>query len=355
MPDKTERYSCQIKLPGFGIDAQRKLKQAKVLIVGAGGLGCPAAQYLVAAGFGTVALVDDDSISKKNLHRQILFNAADEGLLKVTTAVKRLRPQNPDVRVIGLPIRLTAGNIRRTLAPYDIVLDCSDNFQTRYLLNDACVLAGKPLVYGAAYQYEGQVAVWNLPLAGGTRSANYRDAFPVVGSGFSPNCDTGGVLPTLTGVIGCLQAAETIKYVAGLPGLLTSRLFIIDSQTMQSRTVGLPARTRVVVKRLPRLAEAKVPTLTIREFRQQLADQKFRLIDVRTAEEHAAFNIGGDNLPLDQLLAGRTTADLTKPLVFYCRSGARSATAVRYVLEKTPTASVWSLAGGVQAWQATAG
>ena len=353
MLSDTERYSCQLKLPDFGAEAQHKLERAKVLIVGAGGLGCPAAQYLVAAGVGTVAIADDDEVSASNLHRQILFADNDVGSLKADVAARRLRRQNPAVSVSSLLIRITIDNVMSTIAPYDIVVDCTDNFAARYLLNDACVLAGKPLVYGAAYQYEGQVAVWNAPLSGDARrSSHYRDVFPHADAAQVPDCNTGGVLPVLTGIVGCMQAGEVIKYLAGLPGLLADRLFMLDAQTMQSRIIALPSGSRTPVTELRPPARDEVPVISVEDLRQSLTESRCRLIDVRTTQEHEDFSIGGENIPLARLLTGGLEPDPAEQIVLYCRSGARSAAAARYLLDAYPDAAVMSLAGGVEAWRA---
>ncbi|HEY4194448.1 MAG TPA: HesA/MoeB/ThiF family protein, partial [Mucilaginibacter sp.] len=213
MPEDFTRYSCQIALPGFGESAQLLLQQAKVLIVGAGGLGCPAAQYLTAAGIGTLGIADFDTISTSNLHRQVLYTPDDAGLKKVAIACERLQKQNPAVRLVTHDIKITSHNVMDIMRRYDIILDGTDNFETRYLLNDAAVLLEKPLVYGAIYQFEGQVAVWNIKNADGTYSPNYRDMFPEVDATQIPNCAEGGVIPTLAGIIGCMQANEVIKYI----------------------------------------------------------------------------------------------------------------------------------------------
>ena len=162
MSPDLSRYSCQIALPGFGEAAQQQLNNAKVLIVGAGGLGCPAAQYLAAAGIGTLSIADNDVVSTSNLHRQVLFGPADSGQKKAIVAAGRLNQQNPGIKIIAHDHRVTSTNVMALVGQYDIVVDCTDNFETRYLLNDACVLSGIPLVYGAIYQFEGQVAVWNI-------------------------------------------------------------------------------------------------------------------------------------------------------------------------------------------------
>ncbi|MBB5394574.1 HesA/MoeB/ThiF family protein [Mucilaginibacter sp. AK015] len=217
------RYSCQVALPGFGEAAQQLLKQAKILVVGAGGLGCPAAQYLASSGVGTLGIADFDVVSISNLHRQVLYDPADVGLLKTQVVCERLQKQNPQVKLIPHIDKITSNNVMQVIDGYDVIVDGTDNFETRYLLNDASVIAGKPVVYGAIYQYEGQVAVWNMSNPDGTRSPNYRDLFPQVDPTQVPNCAVGGVIPTLAGIIGCMQANEVIKYLTNTGELLTGK------------------------------------------------------------------------------------------------------------------------------------
>jgi sulfur-carrier protein adenylyltransferase/sulfurtransferase len=200
------RYSCQLALPGFNEATQQQLQNAKVLIVGAGGLGCPAAQYLTAAGIGTIGIADFDTVSISNLHRQVLYTPAEIGLKKAAIACARLQQQNPGITLISHDVKIISENVMEIIMPYDMVLDCTDNFDTKYLLNDACVLTGKPLAFGSIYQYEGQVAVWNILNNNGTVTPNYRDLFPAVNSTLIPDCAEGGVMPTLAGIIGCMQA-----------------------------------------------------------------------------------------------------------------------------------------------------
>lgn len=339
------RYSCQLMLPGFNQKVQQKLTDAKVLIVGAGGLGCPVAQYLVAAGVGTVALADDDVVSVKNLHRQILYTPADEGRKKVTVAVEKLQAQNPAVNIISLALRIDNSNVLQLMADYDVVVDCTDNFDTRYLLNDACVLSGKALIYGAIYQYEGQVAVWNVTNADGTKSPNYRDLYPNVNAAAVPNCADGGVIPTIAGIIGCMQANEVVKYITGIGELLAGRLLMMDAQTMQSRVIKLGAVTKTNITALPTVEN--VQEITLVDLKTEEAN--YTLIDVRTAEERAAFNMGGVHIPLSTIATANI--DTTKPIVCYCASGVRSNEAARILKSRFPNASVISLMGGINQLQ----
>ena len=200
------------------------------MIVGAGGLGCPASLYLTASGIGTIGIADYDVISVSNLHRQVLYTNREVGLKKSLTACKKLQEQNPGIRLVPIDEKITAQNVMEMIQPYDIIIDCTDNFDTKYLLNDACVLSGKVMVYGAIYQYEGQVAVFNSLNEDGTRSPNFRDIFPNVNAAQIPNCAEGGVMPALAGIIGCIQANEVIKYFTGQGELLAGKIMMFDVQ-----------------------------------------------------------------------------------------------------------------------------
>jgi sulfur-carrier protein adenylyltransferase/sulfurtransferase len=342
------RYSCQIALPGFSEATQQQLQNAKVLVVGAGGLGCPAAQYLVASGVGTLGIADFDIISITNLHRQILYTPAEVGLKKADTACKKLQQQNPGVKLVAHDVKITSENVLEIIDKYDIVLDGTDNFDTRYLLNDACVLKGKPLVYGAIYQYEGQVAVWNIQNADGTRTPNYRDLFPEVNSTQIPNCAEGGVIPTLAGIIGCMQANEVIKYITHTGELLAGKVLIFDAQRMQSRVIKIGAVTKTTITALQQTVEIK--TITKEHLQKALVGNALQLIDVRTPEERASFDIGGRNIPLNNLQNDTIDLSFDKPIVFYCASGKRSVEAVKIIKKQYPEAEVMSLEGGLKAW-----
>lgn len=338
-----ERYSCQVALPGFDAAAQQKLANAKVLVVGAGGLGCPALQYLVSTGVGTVGIADYDVVSEKNLHRQILYTSADVSMKKAEVAKERLQAQNPEVNIVVHDVKVGYNNVLRLLDSYDIVADCTDNFETRYLLNDAAVLSGKPLVYGAIYQYEGQAALWNIPTDDGKRSANYRDLYPDVNAAAIPNCAEGGVIPTIAGIVGCVQANEIIKYITGTGELLTSKLLVIDAQTMQSRVMKLAKHTRTRITSLPE--EESVAEILFAEILQ--SPDEYLLIDVRTFEEREQYNIGGLHIPFNEI--SQASIDGTKPVVCYCASGKRSAAAANLLQKRFPELVIYSLAGGVNA------
>ena len=339
------RYSCQISLPGFGELAQRMLQNASVLIVGAGGLGCPAAQYLVAAGVGTIGIADYDNVSLGNLHRQILYTPKQAGLKKTVVACTVLRQQNPDVLLIQHDLMLCDKNIMGIIREYDIVLDCTDNFETKYLLNDACVIAEIPLVYGAIYQYEGQVAIWNVRNEDNTRSANYRDIFPDVNASQVPNCAEGGVLPTLAGIIGCMQANETIKYITQTGEILAGKILIFDALTMQSRVIKIPGVSKTKITSLTTFAV--IPKIAATDIKRDI--DRYILVDVRTREEHKDYNIGGINIPLQEIEDITPYLNTEKPVVLYCASGRRSAEAVK-IINQLFIADIYSLEGGLKNW-----
>jgi len=342
------RYGCQIALPGFSEKTQQLLQNARVLVVGAGGLGCPAAQYLAAAGVGTLGIADFDTVSVSNLHRQVLYTPADAGKKKVTVACERLQQQNPGIKLVPHDVRITSQNIMDLIAGYDILIDGSDNFDTRYLVNDAAVIAGKPVVYGAIYQYEGHVAVWNVVNDNGTKSPNYRDLFPQVDASQIPNCAEGGVIPTLAGIIGCMQANEVIKYITQTGELIVGKILVFDAQTMQSRLIKMVDKTNTHISRLVETID--IPTISIADLKKGIAENSVNLVDVRTEEERDEFNIGGRHVPLDELYEFINELDKTAKTVFYCSSGKRSGEAVKLIKKRFPEANVFSLEGGLKGW-----
>jgi molybdopterin/thiamine biosynthesis adenylyltransferase/rhodanese-related sulfurtransferase len=342
------RYSCQLALPGFNEAKQQRLKDAKVLIVGAGGLGCPVAQYLTAAGVGTIGIADDDVVSISNLHRQILYTHGEVGKKKALIASQKLQQQNPQIKIIPVINRVTDANAVELIQQYDIVVDGTDNFETRYLLNDACVLLNKPVVYGAIYQYEGQAAVWNIANEDGTRTPNYRDVFPEVDGAQIPNCAEGGVIPTLAGIIGCMQANEVIKYITQTGELLAGKILILDAETLQSRIIKLARTTQTNITEIPETFVA--PTISPKDLKNVFDKNIYELIDVRNDDEREQFNIGGRHIPLLRLKENTITISQNKPTVFYCASGKRSAEAVKQIKNKYPDANVFSLEGGIKAW-----
>ncbi|KFF74795.1 thiamine biosynthesis protein [Chryseobacterium sp. P1-3] len=341
MNNSFDRYQCQIALPGFGISSQELLSNAKVLIVGMGGLGCPAAQYLTSCGVGTIGIADNDIVSVSNLHRQILYTQDDIGLPKVDVAAKRLQLQNPSVSVISYRLRVSSSNIMELISAYDLVIEGTDNFETKCLLSDACVLAGKPLVYGAIYQHEGQVSIWNVLQKDGTYSPHYRDVFPEAEQSQVPNCREAGVIPTLAGIVGCMQANEAIKYLTRSEDILAGKLWMINLLSGKTQIIKLRNKTTEITS-LPQ----SVPCITFEDLMEH--QTRFEVIDVRTGNEHREFNIGGENILLDELQDHfQRLSHISLPIVFYCQSGKRSAEAVQLIQKNFPEKEVFSLQGGL--------
>lgn len=347
MEENLERYHCQMALPEFGKTSQHLLQAAKVLIVGMGGLGCPAAQYLTAAGIGTIGIADDDMISLSNLHRQILYTPSEVGLSKTAVACQKLQQQNPDIQLIAHPVRVTSDNVMELIANYDLIVEGTDNFETKFLLNDACVLAGKPLVYGAIYQYEGQVSIWNVLQQDGSRSVNYRDVFPDAENAQIPNCSEGGVIPTLAGIVGCMQANEVIKYFTRPEDLLAGKLWLMNMMSGKTSIIKLKKQTSVQISNL----KESVKSITWEELQGKTSQNDRILIDVRSKEEHLIFNIGGKNLPLDHLENHWNEIKDFQEVIFYCASGNRSSKAVRMIKELFPDLKAYSLKNGIEQYK----
>ncbi|KQR94812.1 thiamine biosynthesis protein [Chryseobacterium sp. Leaf180] len=337
-----ERYNCQIALPSFGENSQQLLQNAKVMIVGMGGLGCPAAQYLVSSGVGTIALVDDDVVSVSNLHRQILYSPEDVGKSKVDIAAKRLTAQNPDIKIVSINKRIDSQNVLELIEEYDLIIEGTDNFETKYLLNDACVLAKKPLVYGAIFQFEGQVSVWNVEQIDGNFSPNYRDVYPDIASHHIPNCREGGVLPALAGMVGCMQAGEAIKYLTKSADLFAGKLWMIDMRSGKTQVIKLPKYTSTHIVSL----QESVKQISFKDFNENSDD--FELIDVRSSEEHSNENIGGKNIKPENLKDFISSNQVKKSLVLYCQSGKRSSAAAVLIQKEFPQLDIYSLRGGIQ-------
>lgn len=339
-----ERYSCQMALPGFGKEKQQLLQKAKVLIIGMGGLGCPAAQYLTAAGIGTIGIADDDLVSLNNLHRQFLYTALDVGAYKVSVAAEKLRQQNPSVHIVTHPFRVTSSNILPLISAYDLIIDGTDNLETKLLINDAGVITGKAVVYGAIYQYEGQVSVWNVRQLNGSYSPNYRDVFPDADEVPIPNCAEGGVIPTLAGIVGCMQANEAIKYWTDPQDLLAGKLWLMNVKDATTRVIKLK-NTGVRIEQLPET----VKTVTVEQLKNSF--KEIELIDVRSRQEHQAFSIGGKNIPLHELESHLDAINISIPIVCYCSTGVRSAAGAKIIRRHFLTTIVHSLKNGIEGLQ----
>jgi adenylyltransferase/sulfurtransferase len=355
-PSERSRYSRQITLPGIGEAGQTALKNASVLVVGAGGLGSPAAIYLAAAGVGTIGITDFDVVDITNLHRQILYGTSDVGARKVDAATERLADLNPYVRIVRHDAALTSENALDILRDYDVIVDGTDNFPTRYLVNDACVLLGKVNVYGSIFRFDGQVSVFDA-----RRGPCYRCLYPEPPPPhLIPSCAEGGVLGVLPGVVGTLQAVEAMKVITGAGEPLIGRLLLFDALRTSFRQLRL--------KKDPRCAACgehptihglidydgfcnprHVSEITARELSHRLGE--IALIDVRDPGEFAAGHVEGATLiPLTELPRRTGEVPRDRDVVLYCRSGSRSARA-QQLLQDAGFTRVRNLAGGLEAWQ----
>ena len=360
-----ERYQRQILLKGFGLEGQHKLLQSKVLVVGAGGLGCPVLQYLAAAGVGTIGIVDEDIVSITNLHRQILFTVDDIGLPKASTAKERLAKLNPEITIIDYNERLSTSNALAIIKDYDIVIDATDNFSSRYLINDACVLLNKPIVYGAVSQFEGQVAILNCHLASSVTPANYRDLFPTPPiDGEVLNCAEAGVLGVLPGIIGSMQASETIKLITGIgkPLIntlltyhsLTNQLYEIEIVANSSTRSLLPANEADFIKMdYDWFCASKNNKfeIDIENFNKITNTAYVEIIDVRELGETPLLtDINYYQIPLSQFKENIAAIKKEKIVVF-CQSGKRSLQAAHILFDTFGNKKIiYSLKGGITEW-----
>jgi sulfur-carrier protein adenylyltransferase/sulfurtransferase len=360
------RYSRHLIMPEVGLDGQLKLRQAKVLMIGTGGLGAPLGLYLAAAGVGHLGLVDFDVVDFTNLQRQVTFSTSDVGKPKTEAAKARLSALNPAIEIEAFETRLTSENALELFRDFDIIVDGTDNFPTRYLVNDACVLLGKPNVYGSIFRFEGQATVFAYP--GGPC---YRCLYPEPPPpGLVPSCAEGGVLGVLPGIVGAIQAMETIKLILGIGEPLVGRLLLFDALSMRFRELKLhknpacpacgPNRTinklidyeefcGIRGEEAPAVTNG-IPEITAREVKARLdhGDDLF-ILDVREPHEYQICNLNGKLIPLGELPRRVHELDSSREMVVHCRSGKRSADAIQF-LQKAGFKKLWNLKGGVLAW-----
>lgn len=321
------RYSRQVRLTGFGAEGQQRLLKARVLVIGAGGLGCPALQYLVAAGVGHVGVADDDKVSLHNLHRQVLYTEEDIGKPKAESAAHRLRQLNSEVRIDAFPIHVGPTIAAALITPFDLVLDCTDDFASRYLIDDVCYLLKKPLVYGAVHRYEGHVAVFD-----GTGTTSFRDVFPANQDNANVlDCETDGVFGTLTGIIGSVQAAEAIALLVNGTSALVNRLWSIDSRSMRTDTFSI-----VPLGKHDRPSEIGHLPYHVYDFRTSMVPEGALIVDVREeyeCDEAADWTVGREvlRLPLHELLADKERIPRDRPVAFFCTNGHRSRLAADFL------------------------
>jgi adenylyltransferase/sulfurtransferase len=380
--EEIARYSRHLILPEVGMEGQQKLKAAKVLCVGTGGLGAPLAMYLAAAGVGTIGLVDFDTVDASNLQRQIIHSTATVGKLKVDSAEIMLKGLNPFLNVVKHNTMLTSANALEILKDYDVIADGTDNFQTRYLVNDACVLLNKPNAYGSIFRFEGQASVF------GTKEGPcYRCLYPEPPPpGLVPSCAEGGVLGILPGLVGVIQATETIKLILGIGEPLIGRLLLVDALGMSFRTLKLrknpdcpvcgpnPTVTELIdydqfcgvapPSKVGPLEVARdkavgdhpvvdgVPQITVEELKRKLdAKEEIFVLDVREPHEYPIANLGAPLIPVGSIEGriGELVAQKNSEVIVHCRSGARSQKAA-LILKQAGFTNVSNLAGGILAW-----
>src|SRR6266403_2103019 len=363
--DEILRYSRHLIMPEVGMDGQQKLKAARVLCIGAGGLGSPLALYLTAAGIGTLGMVDFDVVDYTNLQRQIIHTTADVGRKKLDSAAEKLKAINPYINLRTFDTRLSSANALELFREFDIIADGTDNFPTRYLVNDACVLTGKPNVYGSIFRFEGQASVFATE-----NGPCYRCLYPEPPPpGLVPSCAEGGVLGILPGLVGVMQATEVIKLILGKGESLIGRLLLIDALDMRFRELKLrknpdcpacgthPTITKLIdynefcgIRGEEKPVETAVAEIQVEELKKRLdAGENLFVLDVREPHEYQICNIGGHLIPLGDLPKRVSELDSSREIVAHCRSGVRSAKAVDF-LRQAGFKKVHNLAGGILAW-----
>lgn len=355
------RYSRHLLLSEIGVAGQEKLKASKVLVIGAGGLGCPILQYLTAAGVGKIGIIDFDVVDESNLQRQILYSTADIGTNKAIAAKKRLQGLNPLIEIIPYNFKLTTQNALRLFADYDIIVDGSDNFSTRYLVNDASLLTKKPLVYGAIHKFEGQVTVFNY-----LDGPSYRCLFPEAPSpGSAPSCSEIGVLGVLPGIIGVYQANEVLKIILGIGNVLKGKLTIIDALNNHHNQFAImksPAQIKLVADLKDKFesydydyfcgiskdqSDPAGESITGSQLKELVLEKKIQIIDVRENWESPKFpELNAINIPLNTLAENLAKIDENLTTVVYCQKGGRSAKAIKY-LRQQGFSNLHNLEGGI--------
>ena len=348
MPEQiNEYYESHQKLPFIGTQGQQKLQQAKVLVIGAGGLGCPSLQYLAGCGIGHIDIVDFDTVDVSNLHRQVLYNLQDVGKPKATTAVEKLSAYNPYISLKAHRLFVDESNVLSLLQNNNIVVDCTDNFQVRYLINDACVLLDKPLVYGAIHKNEGHITVFNYH-----QSPTLRCLFPE--SDVNDNiqgCADIGAYNITTGVIGLMMANEVIKIILQHPDVLASKLIQVDVLTGNFMQIKYASCLEGRQKSIERFQSSTSIEISPASLSQKIKESEiFSLFDVREEDERLRFNIGGTHIPLQKFFEESIQIPPTETIIVYCQRGERSLRAVKFLKQKG-FANAFSLKGGMDLWQ----
>lgn len=367
-----ERYSRHLILPEFNIEGQKKLKEASVLVIGSGGLGSPLLLYLAAAGVGHIGIVDFDTIDESNLQRQVLFGVSDVGQSKARTAKKRIEDLNPHVKVTVFEERFTSENALKILNNFDIAADGTDNFATRYLVNDACVLSDKVNVYASIYRFDGQVSVFNMRNQDGSRGPNYRDLYPEPPPpDLVPSCAEGGVLGVLPGIIGSMQASEVIKVITGIGEPLNGRLFLFDALNFETRILKIrkdpanplnglnPTQKDLIdyeafcgLHNPKRQYSTTIKNISPEELKKLMEDHaELQIVDVREPYEFAINRLPkADLIPLQVIKESVSRIRKDIPVVVYCRLGIRSADAIEELQKSFGFTNLLNLDGGINAW-----
>lgn len=350
------RYSRQIILSEVGTEGQNLLRNSKVLVIGAGGLGCPVLLYLAGAGVGTIGIIDNDIVDVSNLHRQIIYTTDDVGDLKVLAAQRRIKQLNPEISVRTVSTMLNTDNALSTLSDYDIIVDATDNFDAKYLISDACVECKKPMVYASISQFEGQVSVFNYYDRHTQQwGPCFRDLFETPPPlHLTQNCSEAGVLGVIPGLLGCFQANEVLKLILRIGDSLSGKLLSIDCLGNVSHllSVNKKPRTQHLTKNFgltnaPTLKDSELlPADKLHEW--ILNKDSIQLIDVRDVSEHQQGSLGGSLIPLKEIINRLEELDTTRRIVFYCKSGARSKAALLTVRNAGKKAELYSLEGGIE-------
>ncbi len=368
--EELERYSRHLIIPEFNIEGQRKLKQARVLVIGTGGLGAPLLQYLGAAGIGTIGIVDFDVVEDSNLQRQVLFTQKDIGRPKVEAAKERIAAQNPHITINTYNTLFNSKNAIEIAENYDLIADGTDNFPTRYLVNDVSVLLRIPNVFASIFRFEGQLTVFNYGGKNGTAGPNYRDLFPSPPPpGLVPSCAEGGVIGVLPGILGSLQANEVIKVITGIGDTLSGKLFLFDALSFETRILKIEKdKDNPLTGENPTLTELidyeqfcgltiqkdekreNVKEISVQTLDRWLKEEDIQLIDVREPFEYEIVNINGQLIPQNQVLEQVDKISTEHKVVIHCRSGKRSADVIELLQDNYNFQNLFNLEGGILEW-----
>lgn len=360
-----KKYNRHIILKEIGEEGQLKIKNSKVLVIGAGGLGCPVLQYLTAAGTGNLGIADFDIIDESNLQRQVLYNEEDTGKLKAVVSAEKLRRQNSMINIVSYNEKISAENAERIFSHYEIIVDCTDNFSSRYLINDFCVMLGKPMVYGAVHRFQGLVSVFNLK-SGNRNPPTYRCLYPKpLASESNTACSETGVLGIIPGITGMIQATEVLKIITGTGEILSGKLFLFDSLTMQTSIIEIE-RNPFIENFTPSTSEElrkaeysfrcekelKGNEITVAELIMEIRNRdNIQIVDVRNFGEQPDMKEFIDiNIPLSEIEAGHEKIRRDKKVILICKSGNRSADAAEILTEKYKFSNLNNLKGGIDEW-----